>query len=260
MVSISDGEDMHFRKAKFDSSLCIDSCKRPCEDSCPANAITTLGVIEDKCYGCGRCLCACPINLINTIDHSTEINEIGQLLSKSNPDAIEIHTAPGRNEKFEIIVKSIMKSNITPKRIAVSSGLHDYKINHKQLADELWMRFLCLRKYDLKPIWQLDGRPMSGDLGKATAKSSIYLMRKMQAIIPPGPIQLAGGTNSNTIDFLEDYEIPDGIAFGSVARKIIQPYIDLANSKQASLLDCPEILHKALDAARSLIDPWLKRA
>ena len=39
MVSVSDGKDVHFRKAYFDPEKCPETCSRPCEKVCPANAI-----------------------------------------------------------------------------------------------------------------------------------------------------------------------------------------------------------------------------
>jgi len=39
MVSLNDGEDPHFRKAEFNSDCCPPDCMRPCEATCPAQAI-----------------------------------------------------------------------------------------------------------------------------------------------------------------------------------------------------------------------------
>jgi len=65
MISISDGNDIHFRKAKFDPFKCPPSCPRPCEKVCPTFAIDNSGIKKNKCYGCGRCLNSCPLNLIS---------------------------------------------------------------------------------------------------------------------------------------------------------------------------------------------------
>ena len=65
MISISDGNDIHFRKAKFDPLKCPPHCPRPCEKVCPTLAIDNFGINKSKCYGCGRCLNSCPLNLIS---------------------------------------------------------------------------------------------------------------------------------------------------------------------------------------------------
>lgn len=51
-------------------------------------------------------------------------------------------------------------------------------------------------------LWQLDGKPMSGDLGPATARAAVRLALKVLGLpaMPPGFIQLAGGTNACTYD------------------------------------------------------------
>ncbi|MEL6764320.1 MAG: 4Fe-4S ferredoxin, partial [Cyanobacteria bacterium J06607_6] len=75
MVSFSDGDDPHFRKAQFDPQNCPADCSRPCEAICPAAAISFKpllpGVIEARCYGCGRCLPVCPIQQIETVTRAT---------------------------------------------------------------------------------------------------------------------------------------------------------------------------------------------
>ena len=52
MISISDGNDIHFRKAKFDPLKCPPNCARPCEKVCPTFAIDNSGIKKSKCYGC----------------------------------------------------------------------------------------------------------------------------------------------------------------------------------------------------------------
>ena len=44
MISISDGNDIHFRKAKFDPLKCPPHCPRPCEKVCPTFAIDNSGI------------------------------------------------------------------------------------------------------------------------------------------------------------------------------------------------------------------------
>ena len=68
MVSLNDGIDPHFRKAEFDPTQCPSDCPRPCVQICPADAIVfdsdLQGVVDSRCYGCGRCLPICPLGSI----------------------------------------------------------------------------------------------------------------------------------------------------------------------------------------------------
>ncbi|WP_269623534.1 LdpA C-terminal domain-containing domain [Prochlorococcus marinus] len=259
MLSISDGKDLHFRKAFFNPESCPPECSKPCIKVCPANAIEEdKGIIPDRCYGCGRCLPVCPLDLIQEKDNLLQIQDLGHLISKTNPDAIEIHTAPGRINEFEDAVKTIVQSNIDLKRIAVSCGLEGHGITAYDLSQELWSRHECLRRYKQKPLWQLDGRPMTGDLGRSSAKSAISLFKKIHALAPPGPLQLAGGTNAYTIDYLENQNGIAGIAFGGIARKLIQPFLTEAKAQNKKLIEWPEGWEKALKLAKELINPWLK--
>ena len=47
-------------------------------------------------------------------------------------------------------------------------------------------------------MWQTDGRPMSGDIGKGTTHAAIRLAQKVLASDVSGYVQLAGGTNQYT--------------------------------------------------------------
>jgi len=259
MVSVSDGKDVHFRKAYFDPEKCPETCSRPCEKVCPANAIQqSEGVKKNLCYGCGRCLPICPLGIIEEKNQALPISKFGSIISKIQPDAVEIHTAPGRLEEFETSLISVLKSKVKLNRIAVSCGLYGHGIDEYSLANELWQRYECLRKFNQKPIWQLDGRPMSGDIGKGTGKFAISLWQKILPLAPPGPLQLAGGTNSETITYLNNPKLPPaGVAFGGMARKIIQPILVEAQQENIKLIDWPEGWNRALEKACNLINPWL---
>ncbi len=258
MISVSDGTDIHFRKASFDPQICPKECSKPCIKVCPTNAIhENNGIVKDLCYGCGRCLPACPLQLIKETNNILEIKDFGNVISQTKPDAVEIHTAPGRIKTFESCLQSILQSKVKLKRIAVSCGLEAHGINKYQLSKELWSRHDCLRRYKQKPIWQLDGRPMSGDIGIGTSRAAISLLLKMRSIAPPGPLQLAGGTNEQTIQHLNSDNGLAGIAFGGIARKLIQPFLIEAKAKNKALTEWPEGWDQALKIAKRLVNPWL---
>ena len=160
MLSLSDGLDPHFRKAWFDLARCPSSCPRPCERVCPALAIGPPtpggpGVIEDRCYGCGRCLPACPLGLIEEQQVLLSAAAVPELLQGVQPDAVELHTQAGRQEAFAQRLQQVQASGVPLQRLAVSCGLErganakdggnasasETPLSARELARELWQRF-----------------------------------------------------------------------------------------------------------------------
>ena len=260
MVSLSDGRDVHFRKAWFDPSQCPADCPRPCQMVCPADAISMQGAVNaQRCYGCGRCLPACPRGLIEEHDHHVSLADVSRLLAELSPDAVEIHTAPGREEAFDGVVGALASADVPLRRLAVSCGLEGHGWTTRQLSRELWQRYRSLRRFGFRPLWQLDGRPMSGDVGAGTARSAVQLWRAMRSLAPPGPLQLAGGTNASTLGYLAPTDRPAGIAFGGVARRLMMPLLQEAQLRGVSLRAWPEGWDEAVQQARTLIQPWRNR-
>ena len=178
---------------------------------------------------------------------------------RDSPDAVEIHTAPGRAEAFESTVAAVNSAQLPLWRMGVSCGIEGHGLTAEALASELWQRHACLRRYGQRPLWQLDGRPMSGDVGPGTARVAVALWRELLPWAPPGPLQLAGGTNSHTIRYLSGDNGPAGIAFGGIARKLLQPWLLEAQARHVSLREWPEGWHAALAQAKKLVGPWLLR-
>ena len=256
MISISDGKDIHFRKAKFDPKKCPPDCKRPCEKICPTFAINEYGISKNKCYGCGRCITSCPLNLISEYEYQLSQNSLKDILLKIKPDAVEIHTEINRTDSFIKISNIIKDSGVKLKKISVSCGLAQSNARPDDLAKAFWERYEILSIHNVQLIWQLDGRPMSGDIAATTAKAAVKLWETIHPILPPGLIQLAGGTNGNTYKFLDKNKIPDGIAFGSVARKIVQPLIEDTFRTNQKIYENPEKMALAIKKAKTLLNPW----
>ena len=256
MVSISDGKDVHFRKAKFDPLKCPPNCSRPCEKICPTSAINYSGVKENKCYGCGRCIISCPLNLITEYEYNLSSNDLPKTLKAIKPDAVEIHTEINRIDSFKEVANLIKNSGIKLKKISVSCGLNQSNRKPIDLTKALWDRYDILSEHNVPLIWQLDGRPMSGDLSPKTGKDTVQLWENIGSELPPGLIQLAGGTNGKTHEFLNVNNLPDGIAFGSYARKIMQPLIQYADSNNKKLYEYPEKMDLAIKKAKNLLKPW----
>jgi hypothetical protein len=105
---------------------------------------------------------------------------------------------------------------------------------------------------------------MSGDVGDGTARAAVALLAARSATMPPGPLQLAGGTNGRSLPLLQAR--PDvatacaGVAFGGVARRLLQPLLLAARGRGRALRHDPELWPRALELARSLLRPWLERS
>lgn len=250
MVSFSDGEDPHFRKASFNPSDCPSHCPRPCEQVCPADAIAFSqtrenGVIEERCYGCGRCLPVCPIQHIQTYQYRASAAEVLPQLINSI-DAIEIHTQVGHESEFRQLWQEVSPWLSALKLLAISCPSAAGATNY------LWKLYRYIAPLPLPLIWQTDGRPMSGDIGAGTTQATIRFADTMLQQGPPGYVQLAGGTNAHTLAKLSQLtqlsplrnrpsveltdsasklcKLPEppkfgGIAYGSYARHLLQPVL-----------------------------------
>lgn len=236
MVSLNDGEDPHFRKATFDSAHCPSDCPRPCERVCPAQAIVFgepgtgfSGVIDDRCYGCGRCLPVCPIQQISARSYVSTPATVASLVL-SDVDAIEIHTQVGRLNDFKRLWGAIAPFTDHLKLVAISCP------DGEGLIDYLWALYDIIAPLRCALVWQTDGRPMSGDIGGGTTRAAVKLGQKVLAAGLPGYVQLAGGTNDHTVPKLRamgllneggvDSHYISGVAYGSYARGALLPVLE----------------------------------
>lgn len=284
MVSLNDGQDPHFRKAEFNPAECPSDCPRPCEKICPAAAIVFerernefSGVVQDRCYGCGRCLPICPQQLIYTRSYVSTPGAVAPLVFSSGVDAVEIHTQVGRLAEFERLWKAIVPWIEQLKLIAISCPDGD------GLIDYLWSLHNTISPLPCPLIWQTDGRPMSGDIGDGTTLATVKLGQKVLAAGLPGYVQLAGGTNSYTVPKLqaagllkhknkkgagtkhekETNFLPlAGIAYGSYARVLLSPILDQLETIEMNkssvmpivrLEENPKLLWQAVELADSLV-------
>ncbi|MEL6158025.1 MAG: LdpA C-terminal domain-containing domain [Cyanobacteria bacterium J06623_5] len=263
MVSMSAGEDPHFRKAWFDPAVCPAECDRPCERICPAAAIDDTGVVDARCYGCGRCLPVCPLGLIAARSQPTPLDAIAQQ-TLTQVEALEIHTQVGQFSEFQKLWQTIRPWVAHLQVISIScpdgEGLIDYL--------KALQRLMSLRALGIDLIWQTDGRPMSGDIGKGTTHAAVRLAQKVLAADLRGHIQLAGGTNQYTVLKLRELGLwrpsnprsigpsmvapfISGIAYGSYARRLLMTEIEQTHY----LEEDPRALKAAVALARSLVMP-----
>jgi Fe-S-cluster-containing hydrogenase component 2 len=264
MVSLNDGEDPHFRKAFFDPTQCPADCSRPCERVCPTGAIDPRGVTESLCYGCGRCLNLCPLDLIGARSYVSTPSAIASVVLPLGVEAIEIHTVPGRYDDFARLWRSVEPHLDRLQLVAVSCpdgpNLADYL---RSLYD---LMAPGLRAAGCALIWQTDGRPMSGDIGAGATRAAIALGQKVLQLRLPGFVQLAGGTNDRTVPKLRDLDLlgPDrlaGVAYGSYARSHLKPVTDRLEALEhqagcaVPIETQPDLLADALALARPLFIP-----
>jgi Fe-S-cluster-containing hydrogenase component 2 len=256
MVSFNDGEDPHFRKAEFDPHQCPPKCDRPCEIICPANAINFSGIIEQRCYGCGRCLPICPSNLIYTRSYVSTTATIVPLILENAVDAIEIHTQVGHETDFTRLWNAIAPYAQKLKILAISCQ------DHPDLEEYLHFIYELISPLPCALIWQTDGRPMSGDIGKGTTKACVNLAQKFINAKLPGYIQLAGGTNQHTVTKLKATGIRNqiaGIAYGSYARSLLNPIIDQLETMNQPLEQLSELLWQAVTLISPLVTELKQR-
>ena len=101
---------------------------------------------------------------------------------------------------------------------------------------------------------------MSGDVGAGTARSAVQLWRQLRPEAPPGPLQLAGGTNAHTIELLNASEVPAGVAFGGMARRLVMPLLQEAEAHGTALRHWPDGWRRGLFLAKTLVQPWRDRS
>jgi Fe-S-cluster-containing hydrogenase component 2 len=270
MVSLNDGTDPHFRKAEFDPNQCPPDCPRPCVGICPADAIAFTteveGVIDSRCYGCGRCLPICPLGLISTREEAATPSKIlPEIVAVDGIDAIEIHTQPGHINEFQQLWSILAPVAHHLKLLAISCPDGTDLIEYLRSIDRIISATYPDRPLPFTLLWQTDGRPMSGDIGAGTTHAAIKLGEKVLNAQLPGYVQLAGGTNHYTVPKLRERELlPSptstqhihGVGYGSYARVLLSPILDRLDTSPTnpSKLEAhPDLLWSAVALADELV-------
>jgi Fe-S-cluster-containing hydrogenase component 2 len=244
------------------------------------------GVIDQRCYGCGRCLPICPSQIIYPRSYVFAPEAIAQLILPAGVDALEIHTKVGHLTDFKRLWKAIAPWVNRLKLLAISCPDGD------GLMDYLWALHDLIMPLPCPLVWQTDGRPMSGDIGMGATRAAVKLSQKVLAARLPGYVQLAGGTNDHTVMKLRDVGLLNeqgrrngqdepvnhiqnpkshvaGIAYGSYARVLLSPILEkleqpsgeaadanlisLQNQSLGCLEESPRLLWQAVETAHSLV-------
>ena len=281
MVSINDGEDLHFRKAKFNPAHCPPDCPQPCVKVCPTEAIDLKqgGVMDNFCYGCGRCLPICPQGAIDTHSYIASADIVIPWIAAESIDAVEIHTQVGHYDNFKRLWRLLAPVSQKLKLLAISCT------DAAEAVDYLRSLYEIIAPLPCPLIWQTDGRSMSGDIGKGTTHGAIAFAQKVLEAKLPGYVQLAGGTNNYTVTKLKQeqmlkpknftqFNFAAGVAYGSYARTIIAPILakletelqkpnnippnliknQPMNQLNFKLEQCPELLEQAVTKASELVN------
>jgi Fe-S-cluster-containing hydrogenase component 2 len=244
MVSLNDGEDVHFRKAALTEPTCPAECPQPCVAVCPPHALVPLGpsarvyIQAELCYGCGRCEPVCPYRRIVTSGYQVAVAEVLPSLVELGVQAVEIHTCIGRQKQFEQVWRALKPW--LGRLQAVSISFNDGPGLEAYLRDLLTLM-------DPVPevlIWQVDGRPMSGDIGAGTSKATLKLARKVLDMGLPGYVQLAGGTNAQTVSLLDPCWPVAGIAFGSYARQLVAAHLEEGSGLTTAILLAKQLVQQ----------------
>ena len=247
MASFNDGEDPHFRKATALTHTCPADCPQPCITSCPPAAIsstsTGISIQTQLCFGCGRCEPLCPLQVIRTEHYQVSAASQMPELLDAGIEAIEIHTRIGRSLEFEHLWMQLQPWASNLKLVSISfndgDGLEHYL---RQLVE-------IVQPQPVHLVWQVDGRPMSGDIGKGTTRATLHLAEKVLSFALPGYVQLAGGTNQATMPKARGLGIPvSGAAFGSFARQLVAEAADAVDLDRHS-----PVFAEAIARARQLV-------
>ncbi|KAG5187768.1 4Fe-4S ferredoxin iron-sulfur binding domain protein [Tribonema minus] len=264
MISVNDdARDPHFRKAAFDARRCPADCPRPCERVCPAQAIAFPDEVRG-CYGCGRCIPVCPPGIIDAVTYLRTPADVLPLLDMV--EAIEVHTK-GDVQAFRDLWAHIgPEADTTLRAVSISfPDMGEETPEYLQQWADVLQGGVGLR------IWQTDGRPMSGDIGKGTALASVAFAEKVlkSGALPFGAgrhhVQLAGGTNAATVPRLQAMGLlgssdaggakASGAAFGGYARKVVSDWLQRLPDDCTKVEQDLGVLRGALLAARELVAP-----
>ncbi|XP_066362975.1 uncharacterized protein [Miscanthus floridulus] len=217
MISVNDDcRDLHFRKAEFDPEDCPPDCSKPCEKVCPADAISLErsvvggehtrsdplrgkyegGVITERCYGCGRCLPVCPYDRIRAVSYVRDPTMTAELLKSNDVDAIEIHTIGKGTDMFNTLWDSLSGSINNVKLVAVS--LPDIGESTVDLMNAMYT--IMESHFKGYNLWQLDGRPMSGDIGRGATRETVSFAAHVASMSERPPDRWTGfAQNTRTV-------------------------------------------------------------
>ncbi|GAB2210233.1 hypothetical protein Droror1_Dr00015494 [Drosera rotundifolia] len=90
-------------------------------------------------------------------------------------------------------------------------------------------------------LWQLDGRPMSGDIGRGATREAVAFAVCLARATdrPPGFLQLAGGTNAHAVDYLKKEGLFQETSKASLSCNIWHMSVSIEDALQDRDMDGP---------------------
>jgi hypothetical protein len=230
------------------------------------------------------------LGLILAQPYQVEKSTINAFFSSGEVDGIEIHTLAGHEASFATLWGAIGDQVLTHAKVLAVSfpDMGGDTVPYLETLQRIISSHPSWDRFDGVQIWQADGRPMSGDIGRGTVHQSTNLAAyvlseldkqckqgdKLDAqgvqrvpwvrLIDPSSgkhfVQLAGGTNNYsgetaTKEGLIGATGFGGFAFGGYARKTLNEHLHaLENAAPgARIEDHPAVLARCLTFAASLL-------
>ena len=242
-VSLGIKGDPHISKAGVDDSLCT-KCGT-CARICPNDAIYPPNLIDEKrCIGCGTCVKKCSTGAIKMYEKDINAGEILPRLTSNGADILELHIMGHDKSDLEKKWEIINSCNVPFASICIDRE----NFGNKEVLARI-KGMLKFRRPNTTMI-QADGIPMSGcDDSYKTTLQAVAMAEIIQNGQLPVFIIVSGGTNSKTAELCKLCNVlPNGIAIGSWARKIVKPYVTTPD-----FWDNLEAQYKAIELAKKLL-------
>ncbi|KAK9991729.1 hypothetical protein SO802_026714 [Lithocarpus litseifolius] len=133
------------------------------------------GVIStERCYGSGHCFPVCPYSNIRVVTYIRDTTATADLIKRNGIDAVEIHTSGRQTALFERLWDGLGDSIAHLRLICVSLA----NVGDSTLSSMNTMYSIVEPNLPCFNLWQLDGHPMSGDIGLgATRESTAFAVR-----------------------------------------------------------------------------------
>eukprot|EP00850_Spirogloea_muscicola_P022616 SM000303S11794 [mRNA] locus=s303:2635:5093:- [translate_table: standard] len=264
MVSVNDDRDPHFRKAAFDVRSCPPDCPRPCERVCPAEAISFP---PPSSWPPDRALSEPSLSPVRV----KALFNLPKILVKAATQSyghfqLTVVASFSRDLlAFEALWQRLASAVQALRLVAVSiPDLDSAMLTTMASLHSIMQPTLCTPL-----LWQLDGRPMSGDIGPGATRAAIRLAKQvvLASSKPLGYLQLAGGTNAHTVPALAKAGLfglkesgqtapVAGIAYGGYARKVVRQALQMQDQSQGARIESePAVLLSALSEAVQLLAP-----